>query len=275
MNYLKLILFGLFSFILTGCEEVIDIDIKDSDTKIVIQSLFTDQKDRHTVKITKTVKFYDSNTFPEVSGAIVTIKDDVGNVFLLSETSPGIYQTDSVQGEAGRTYTLDVVAEGKTYSASSRMPAKIVYDSLVYKYNPGDFFQTEGYYSTCYFTDPVGAGDYYKLTFTVNGKPYLFVDETTGDESEDSQFYLVDAKYSDGRSIAYEFWPSPLKLNDTVDVALMRINFETYDYFLTLSSIINDGGFNPAPANPNTNISNGAMGYWAAVSYETRRVVIQ
>src|SRR5687768_18592638 len=177
MKYLKLISFGLFSFLLTGCEEIIDIDIKDSDTKVVIQSIFTDQKTRHIVKVNKTVKFYADNTFPAVTGANVIIKDDWGNSYSLSETSPGIYQTDSMQGIPGRIYTLDVTTEGQTYSASSQMPDTTAYDSLVYEFVPASIFQTEGYYASCHFTDPLGLGDYYKLTFTVNGNPYIFKDE--------------------------------------------------------------------------------------------------
>ncbi len=65
-------------------------------------------------------------------------------------------------------------------------------------------------------------------------------------------------------------------LDDIVHVELHSISKETYDYYNTLSDII--GGNmegSSAPANPTTNLNNGALGYFGAFAISSRTIVIE
>ena len=57
------------------------------------------QNELPTVKITKTVDSGDSNSFPLLKGATVTIRDEMGTTEQLIETLTGFYKTQKLKGE--------------------------------------------------------------------------------------------------------------------------------------------------------------------------------
>ena len=64
---------------------------------------------------------------------------------------------------------------------------------------------------------------------------------------------------------------------DTVWVDLLSIDKASYDYFNTLNNILTSdrSPTSLAPANPNTNLTNGALGYFAAYSVDSRMIILQ
>jgi len=268
----KKIISVLILFIFYSCEKVIDIDLKNSEPKIVIDGTITDQPGPYTVKISKTGDYYKPGTFPAVAGAEVTISDNAGNSEILSEVTEGFYQTSTIQGVPGRTYSLKVIAEGKEYTAVSTMPEAIEIDSLTYKYQPGGSFgpdATEGYKLYIHFTDPAGIENYCRFKVYKNGQL------TKG-------YYLYDDKYTNGNSYDYNDFEDDaiLQLNDTAIVELLTLDKSTYDYYSTLSNVLTEGDTGPpmmmtTPANPNSNLSNGALGYFGAFTVRSDSIVIQ
>jgi hypothetical protein len=78
---------------------------------LVVQGLITDQDVTDTIKLSKSWPLGETSTARPVSGCVVTISDDFGNVFSLSEAKSGTYITpQSFRGTTGRSYTLHVVA---------------------------------------------------------------------------------------------------------------------------------------------------------------------
>ena len=69
-----------------------------------------------------------------------------------------------------------------------------------------------------------------------------------------------------------------VKSSDEVIVELLGIDENVYDYFNTLATILGDGqgpsSGSTTPSNPNSNISNGALGYFAAYSYTQSTITI-
>jgi Domain of unknown function (DUF4249) len=117
----SIVLFALLLAI-TACEKTITIDLNSTDPKVIIEGEVTDEAGSFKVKISKTVNFSDANNFPAVKGAIVTISDNTGSTQTLTKLTAGLYTLKYLKGISGKTYTLKVVAEGKTYTASSTMP---------------------------------------------------------------------------------------------------------------------------------------------------------
>jgi hypothetical protein len=69
-------------------------------------------------------------------------------------------------------------------------------------------------------------------------------------------------------------------LNDTAIVELLTLDKSTYDYYSTLSNVLTEGDTGPpmmmtTPANPNSNLSNGALGYFGAFAVRSDSIVIQ
>jgi hypothetical protein len=256
---------------ITSCEEVIELDLATTAPRVVIEGIITDQPGPYTVTIKKTADFYDRNNFPAGRGATVKITDSKGNTDTLTEVEDGVYQTNILEGIAGRTYNLTVDFEGETYTASSTIPAKeIKIDSLAYKFEEESVFYNEGYYVTPYFTDIAGERNYFRLNLFVNGAPYLH--EVDGDFVEDNNFNLIDDKFFEGNQIDYEFY-SALSAGDSIYVELHHLDEATYDYYTTLVEVINGGGM--APSNPITNLSNDALGYFGAFSIDSASTVIE
>ena len=76
-------------FIATSCEEVIDLDLNSSNPQVVIEGNVNSATKQVLVKISKSINFDESNSFPKAEKYIVKLKDDGGNSFILDEISPG------------------------------------------------------------------------------------------------------------------------------------------------------------------------------------------
>ena len=272
MKKRNIIITVLLIFTFWSCEKVIDIDLKNSEPQIVIDGTVNDQPGPYTVKIRKTGDYYKPSAFPAVAGAEITISDDAGNSEILSEVAEGIYQTSTIQGIPGRTYTLKVIAEGKEYTATSTMQEAVEIDSLTYEYQPGGSFgpdATEGYKLHIHFTDPTWTEDYCRFKIYKNGQLA-------------KGYYLYNDKYTNGNSYDYNDFEDDaiLQLNDTAFVELLTLDKATYEYYYTLSNVLAEGDTGPpmmmtTPANPNSNLSNGALGYFGAFTVRCDSIIIQ
>lgn len=266
-----MVLFLAFS----SCEKVIELDLDDAEPRLVIEGFVTDQPGPYTIKISQSGRFYDANDFPLQSGASVVISDENGNVDELTEVSTGIYQTTTLQGQRGVTYTLDVALNGKNYTTSSQMPAQqITLDSLLVTFEEESIFYKEGFYMTAYFNDPLDIENYYRLNVLVNGEVYVFGadDEDSDFIYVDDNFWLANDKFTDGNIQDFEF-PHTLKEGDSIYVEMHHINRSTFDYYRTLVDIIDGAGV--APSNPISNFGDQALGYFGAFSVTANSVIVK
>ena len=242
--------------VFSSCQEVIEIELNSKDAAIVIEGNITDQAGPYTVLISKSVNFSDPNVFPGVSGAFVVISDNAGNADTLVETSAGVYAASTIPGVPGRTYTIRVVAEGKTYTAQSTMPNAITLDSLVVEESGG----FGGAYIIPQWQDPVGIGNRYRCIEYVNN-------ERVG-------AFLYDDAFSDGLVNGQPLlnFETELETGDTVRVEFQCIDAANYLYFYSMDQTANNQ--TAAPANPESNFDNGALGYFNAHTVSIRSVII-
>jgi hypothetical protein len=260
----------IFSILIFSCTETINVDLNNVSPYIVIEGVVTDQAGPYTVKISKTGNFFEANVFPSVSGATVIINDNKGNIDSLKEITPGIYQTSSLKGEIGNTYTLTVKLDGKEYKSVSTMLNPTYIDSLTYKFNPNTGpgqGKNSGYDLHCFFKDKPNIRDYCLLKLYINGK-------------KDDSYFLYTGKYNTDEFIDYNRFRQRFKKNDTIKIELLNLEFSVYDYFSTLSDIMSSEGMRGivstgTPANPNTNISNGGLGYFAAYPVQADSVILK
>ena len=272
---------GLIVLFFSSCEEVIEIDINDANPEVIIEAIITDLIGPYTVKITKSGDFYEPGIYETISNAIIILSDDDGNSEILEEIEEGIYQTDEIIGLPGKTYKLSIDIEGKNYYASSTMPEKVILEKLTYKYseisNPHQ--TTDGYSVSFMINDPANALNYYRLKIYRNGELYT-----------DAQNYIIlwDDKLFDGNraTLPIKKGGELFQLNDTLDVELHTLNKESYWYYRTLNNVITKdnpmGSFgkqmmegSTAPANPETNWTNGALGFFTTSCVSTKRIVIE
>ncbi len=245
-----------------ACKKVVQLDLNNAPSQIVIEGEVINRNEPCTVKISRTVNFSADNIFPPVTGATVQVTDSVtGVTTALIESAPGTYTTRSYSGIPGHIYNLRVVAEGKEYRASSTMPVPVPMDSITFSRNT-DFNNKQSINAIVNFQDPPGLGNYYQFTEYSNGRliPNVFVFED---------------RLSDGRYIQQPLFndSSYLQRGDTMLLKMYCIDKPVFDYFNTLIPVTGNNSFQSAtPANPISNISNGALGYFSAHTISQERV---
>jgi len=256
---------------MAGCQQVVSIDLNKANPHIVIEGNVTDQQGPYVVKISKTGNYFEPTlSFPAVTGAAVVVTDDGGQADTLRETEAGTYESTTLRGIAGRTYALTVVAEGETYQASSSMPAKVFIDTLYSVYRPSGRGGS-GYDIYITFRDPPEPGNYYRLNAT-SSRPI------PSDSIDGERYRLYTDKLTNGNEMQERIRAGDNVLaGDTITVDLLAIDQASYDYFNTLRDILqsDQAATSLAPANPNSNISNGSLGYFAAYTVDTRKIVIR
>ena len=246
----------------SACKKVIDVDLKSVSPQIVIEGNITDAGGPYEVKISKTVDFSANNVYPPVTDATVFITDSTNGITeKLIQADSGVYLTTDFNGISGHTYGMLVNVDGQQYTARSTMPKRVPLDSITFAENVNFNNQME-INAVVNFQDPVGLGNYYMFTEYVNSRqiPDIFVFE---DRLSDGR-YIEDPLFNDS---------SYLQKNDTLVLTMACIDQNTYNYFYTLMNVTGNNSFQDVtPANPVSNISNGALGYFSA--HTTQRAAI-
>lgn len=262
--------------LMTGCDEPIKLDLNQTPSRVVIEGLVSDVAGRPYVRLTRTNDFYQSGNTQRISDATVTVKDDTGEevVFaaVTSTDSLGYYRpSDDYVGVINRTYTLTVVVDGSTYTASDKLLPTTVIDSIGYQKNrfrdrdkPSDGKIWE---LLMYAKEPKDTEDNYlfkfyrndSLIYTNNTDVYIFND------------------YGIGESL--DGVPSPVFYapGDRAHVEMFSISRDGYLFYNDLFTVLNsDGGmFSPPPANPRTNVTGGAIGFFQVSSMVTKDVTLK
>jgi Domain of unknown function (DUF4249) len=243
---------------LFGCQKVININLNSASPAIVIEGNINNQPGPYTVTVNQTVNFSQNNTFPPVTGAFITIADNAGTTDTLVESPPGIYTTTKINGVEGRTYTLKVESDGQTYTATSTMPQAVTFDTLGLIERIG--FRDTNLYAEAGFKDPGNETNYYRFLEAIN---YAI----------QSRIFVLDDEYSNGRYINYTLRSdSSLTPGENVIVEMECIDQGTYQYFSTFNEAT--GATNLTPANPVSNFSNNALGYFSAHTSQYKALIV-
>ncbi|MHC1707146.1 MAG: DUF4249 family protein [Bacteroidales bacterium] len=259
-------LIGLFS---TACTEKVELDLGTTYTRLVVDGSITSDTMAHTVKLSTTTGFYYNKPAPGVSGAEVFISSGSDTIFLTEDTlHPGLYRTDpDVYGVSGRTYTLGIqlkeAINGNTeYKASCYMPAVNPIDSISIIYRE----KWKIWEIDCYAWEPPSV-DYYM--FNTYKNHILMTDTINKVFITDDR--LFNGSYTYGAAVGFlreEVEREKINPGDVITVQIAGITRE-YLYFI-YEVQVESGYKNPLisgpPANIKGNISNGAIGFFAAYS---------
>jgi len=260
-----LILFG-YIMLSASCEDVIEINLDNMEPKLVIEGVINDSDDQCIIKLSKTTDFFNPQTNPTVPDAVITLTNNDGTIVNFAETEPGVYLGKNVQAKSNINYTLNILSEGKIYTANATIPQKVNIDSVTCNYNPQSIIYEVGYVVSCHFSDPEEIRNFYRL------KTYKISDGTRAKYSKE----IYDDELSDGNNVILRWSNEVYQQSDTVVVELYTLDVRTYDYYKTLFQI--SGGSEmmsmTTPANPTTNISSGALGYFGAYSISRDTIII-
>ncbi|MDP3915672.1 MAG: DUF4249 family protein [Bacteroidota bacterium] len=264
-----------FAFLfLISCEKVIDIDLNQSNPRYVIEGNLSNIAGESKVKISKTLNFDETIANPAISGALVTITDNKGNqTDTLDESTAGIYIKPGLTGIEGHTYTLKVVIGNEIFEAISTIPLNVNLDSLVQETlagsysgggpggsgRPGSDHGSSTIQIIPHYTDPLNFINYYQFEVTRN------------DTLVDDIFIRNDVGFNGSSS----HLPLRIKADkgDVVTIDLQCIDKAVYNYFFGLNENINQSS--ATPANPTSNLNNGALGYFKAHTSKKKTIGIE
>lgn len=244
-----------------SCEKVIELDLKDADPVVVIDAGVSDFNGNQVARISRTYNFTEPNRFNGATGAKVVLTSDAGTTWNYTEVGNGVYQSTRFRGRPGTTYTLNVTLDGKTYSASSKMPEKVLLDSLTFR--QFNVFGSISSYIAVNYNDPPGVQNQYRNILSVKGK---IEDDSVNED-----------RFDDGNKVTnvlfYEL--DDLMSGDSVRVEFQCIDRNVYKYFYTMGQNSGEGGPPVAPSNPPSNFTNGALGVFSAYTSSSRIAIIK
>lgn len=267
----KILFIIVLSLFVVSCEEVIELELRDADPKLVVEGTITNAAGPYIVKLSKSRKFYENNNFEYVQGATVVVSDDKGNSETLTELTDGRYRIDSLTGIPESLYTIDIQSEGDTYTGSSYMPKVVKVDTFNLYYDDGksSIFKPEGYYINMTFVDPAEDNYYWVKAYQgrgevkSNGRPMLGADYQFGGEKGAQRTIQIDLPFAFGTK-------DNTTVVDSGKVFLYSLAKDDYDFYTTLQELSGAGGsFGSIPKNPLSNISNGGLGYFGAFAVDS------
>jgi hypothetical protein len=263
-------LFILILAPLHSCTERIDISLDDSAVRLVVEGSITTDTMSHKILLSSSSGYFYNQPPQPVSGATVTVSDGE-NILDLTEVSPGVYQTaPAVHGIEGKTYTLNIklnkqIGGFSDYTASSKLNPVAKLDSISLIYHPE--WSSAGIWEVkCFIQDPTSA-DFYR--FLISRNDTMITDTLDEWFVTDDRFF--NGNYVNGLTVSY--FDQSIKEQRLIpgDSMLVEMNNtgEKYANFLweSQSEIIGSYPlFTGPPANIKGNISNGAIGFFAAYS---------
>ncbi len=250
---------------LYSCEKVIDLDIDDSEKKVVIEAELKAGTHLFEVLLSESTFYNETFLSTPLENAIITLEDNQGLSTLIPYIANGKYQ-ETITAEAGKTYTLTVSINGEQYTASSSMPAAQPIQNLTSIYEDFSFDGSTGYIVKCHFQDPLATTDFYRIRHTINQVQ----------QNQPRDYVFFNDELVNGLLVSRTVSRELISPGDTVLVELIHLDEAGFDFISTLGDIIGSSptGGSAAPGNPITNWSNDAIGAFNAYNIDTMSIVI-
>ena len=260
----------ILAVLLAGCEEQIPWDLQSSDLRaLVVDGMITNERKAHRVTLTLPVSGMNEDPVP-VTGAVVAITDG-DTVYLLKEIpeGSGIYYTDStVQGVINNAYYLYVKAGGHEFTSNA---ARMVPVSPMEDFQARQVQQNPRLYEMVYreSADPSMMQVYMDWSYLV-----------PPEQKEDARAWL---RYYTLKSIDVNelFKPAAEQVLFPAGTFIYRRKlslspaYQSFLRSLMMETVWKGGVFDVLPANVQTNMNGGALGFFAACSVVTDTLVFQ
>ena len=255
-----------------ACEDVIDLDLKTSEPRLVIDASLnwfknTDGKNQM-IRLTLTAPYYSTN-IPPATGATITVTDENNTVFnFIEEQNTGVYKNNSFIPVINGVYNLKIVYKNETYIATESLQSVVTINRVEQK-NDGGFAKDE-IEVKAFYNDPKNIENYYLFEFINANSRLLSLD-------------VYSDKFNDGNEIFAFNSSEELKPNDELYIQGYGISRRFYDYMFILlqqSSDDRGGPFQTQPATVRgncvnqTNPDNYPFGYFRASEVATFKYTV-
>jgi hypothetical protein len=256
MYYFKIILFLACLNSLFSCEEVVQVDLEESEPKLVIEASILWRKNTmgnvQLIQLTTTAPFFDDH-IPPAEGASVSIYSETGIEFAFEEIEPGIFRNNHFVPQLNKVYELKIKYKGDIYSARETLLPVSHLEYIEQTDNGG--FGGKDIEFKAYFTDPPNIKNYYLFRFFYG----------------DLSIQIYDDQFTDGNQTFAYFSNEDLISGEEVAFEIQGISQRYYEYLFILRSQAGAGNGGPFQTQPTTvrgniinttNPDNFAFGYF-------------
>ena len=277
-------------------------DINEDQDFIVVEGLITNQKNSYQVRISRSSRISAKIAFSPVRGCKVSVSDDLGNDFQLSEKKNGIYYSDSLtfQGVIGRKYTLHVIAdnhlcESEPVEMKPVPPIDSVYADLEYNNSYSLGKVTPGYQVYLNSHDPLNLCKFYRWEFVETWEfrlPYMYttiINRICWKSAYSNKIYIKNASSLQENKITrypLNFITTEtdrLKVKYSILLKQFSLNEEEYLYWEKLQKTTeNVGGlYDMVPSSIQGNLfcvddpKEKILGYFSVSSVSSKRIFIK
>ncbi len=270
---------------MTACEDPLELDMANYTTKIVVDG-YIEHGQFPLVLLTKSASYFstiDSASLRNlvISRAKVTVSDGIKEEVLTLKKNdkyypPYIYEGTEIRGEAGKTYSLKIDYEGKSYTSETSIPPRVSLDSIWFKLAPGEDSLGLLYAK---ISDNPDREDYYRLFTQRTDKDKKFIPvylSAIGDQYFNGTSFTFSVlrgseSISDVRDDIY------FRKGDLVKIKICTIDRPHFDFWRTLERELYVTG-NPFSSSGNeviTNIKGGALGVWGGYNPQVYQIVVK
>jgi hypothetical protein len=161
--------------IITGCEKQLDLQLPSGEQKIVVEGWIENDKNAEVILSLSAPYFssIDSSNLLDyaVTHAKVTLTaGDQTEILTLKPNQayfpPFVYRSVDIRGEPGGTYSLEIVLNRDTLTATTTIPALVALDSVWFASDPG----MEGGRIWARLTDRADQVNFYRVLYRRKGK---------------------------------------------------------------------------------------------------------
>ena len=239
MKTLKLIL-PLF-FILISCEDLIEVDLKTENPRLVIDASINWKKgtsgNQQIIKLTLTSPYFNNEINP-ANNAIVSITDQNNNTFnFIEEGNTGFYVCDNFNCSIGTIYILNISYQDEIYTAYETFKAVSSFDYVEQYEEAG--FSGEDYEIKAYFTDPEDETNFYFFEFETDS---LSIPELN----------VYEDRFTNGNQMFGYFSDEEVVQGNTITIRNYGVSESFYTYMFVLLQQNNSEGGGPFETQPAT-----------------------
>ena len=237
------LIFLALTVFLQGCEEVVDVDLNESEPRLVVAaSIFLPKENPEAsqfIRLTTTAPYF-SEDVPPATGAEVAITDEGGRKFIFEEFEEGYYKSDDFTPRFNMTYELEILYNGELFTATESLISSPTIEYVEQRDGAG--FSGDNIELRAFYTDPQGVDNYYLFRFM----------------HESLSIQIYDDEFTDGNLTFAYFSDSDLEAGDVVRFEIQGISRRFYEYMFILRSQAGSGGgpFQTQPTTVRGNVVN-------------------
>lgn len=257
-----LIILALTTLLLSSCEDVVQVDLDNTDIDLVSVEAYINTKPENNiyVKLKRTLPVDESEENPPINNAVVRISDDqdiVNTVILEEYVNTGMYilpQNIYYTAQPGRTYYLHItLPDGVEINGSDFLQEVEPLDSVKVNLSARGDYE----FLAIFIDAPNYPSDtrYYKWDIFINGN-MLYESQNMVIASDE----LVDGNYIRNFEIFTDYALNDddkiLLKGDTVSVEQLSISETAYDFYMgMINQAFTGGPYSVPPANLTGNLT--------------------